>query len=750
VPTISDVARRSGVSPVTVSRVINNAAHVKPTTRAAVERAIAELSYVPNVVARSLRSRRTRTLGLLLPDITNPFWTTVARGVEDSAHSHGYSVFLCNTDENPAKQQQYLDAVLSQRVDGVIIAPYDSDARNMSRLQEQNIPVVVVDRAVHDWDTDTVVTDSVSGAVALVRHLIELGHTRIAVLSGPPATSTASERVAGYCLALGEAGIPVDPRLIRRGEFRAASGEHMVGPLLDGDVHPTAIFAANNTLAQGALEALGKRGLRVPEDVALVCFDDFSDFSAFFPFMTVVAQPAYEMGSNAAQLLFSRLQSETALPPRCVVLPARLVRRYSCGRHLMRTDGRQELCLPMPRDAHVDGVLVMPLSDEERHAALADLGLADLATPGGARHARDGVRRPPEYDKPDATRLLRVLRHQPADRVPHLDIWVTSRSVYEYVLGRELRYPMQSVRLEGQPVTPEDHVEFAVRLGMDAVACNFTWRPNNVFARASDGSEHYVTGSVRTWAHLDNLEPPPALADQLDTLERYLRAAQGSGVGVFANFTSFFDSAMRAVGIIEALYLFYDDRPFLEALMDTLLAHQERVVRAVCDRFAAELAFVMVNDEIAHNVGLMIRPDMFEQMFTHRMERLIAPAKEHGKLTALSTRGRMDKVLPILERIGFDAVHPVEPECNDLAELKTEWRSRMALVGGVPLSLLAYGSWETIEETVRRTCASLAPGGGYVLGASGPITEGVPPQNVWAMVQATHKYGSYATLGSEV
>ena len=147
-PTISDVARRAGVSPVTVSRVINCASHVNPTTRAAVERAIAEMGYVPNVVARGLRSRHTRTLGLLLPDITNPFWTTVARGVEDSAQSRGYSVFLCNTDESPAKQRQYLNVVLSQRVEGVILAPHDADARSLAPLQEQNVPAVVVDRHI--------------------------------------------------------------------------------------------------------------------------------------------------------------------------------------------------------------------------------------------------------------------------------------------------------------------------------------------------------------------------------------------------------------------------------------------------------------------------------------------------------------------------------------------------------------------------------------------------------------------------
>jgi LacI family transcriptional regulator, galactose operon repressor len=740
VPTISDVARRAGVSPVTVSRVINRAAHVKPTTRAAVERAITELGYVPNVAARSLRSKHTGTLGLLLPDITNPFWTTIARGVEDSAQGRGYAVFLCNTDENPAKQRSYLAVVLSQRVEGVIIAPYDSDARSLAPLPEQNIPAVLVDRRVEGWDTDTVATDSVSGARALVRHLIELGHRRIAVLSGPQATSTAEERVAGYCVALTEAGIPVDARLIRRGEFRAASGEHMASRALDEQPRPDAIFAVNNTLAQGALTALEKRGLRVPEDIALVCFDDFGDTSSFFPFLTIVAQPAYDIGTNAAQLLFSRLDSPVRLPARHIVLPARLIKRHSCGRHLKQT-GQPRLHLPMPRDAQMHGILIKPLSAEERQALYERIGVTDLSAPAGAK-------RPPDYERPDVTRLLKVLQHQEADRVPHLELWITSRSVYEYVLGRELGYPIQTTRPEGQPVTPEDHVEFAAQVGMDAVACNFTWRPNNVFGRASDGSEHYVTGAVRRWADLDNLEPPPSMADQLNTLERYLRAAQGTGVGVFANFTSFFDSAMRAVGVIEALYLFYDDRPFLEALMDALLDHQERVMRAVCDRFAPELAFVMINDEIAHSVGLMIRPDMFEEMFPHRMQRLIAPAKEHGKLTTFHTRGKMDKVLPILHGIGFDVVHPVEPECNILSELKNQWRGQMAFAGGVPLSLLAYGNWEKIEETVKDYCARLAPGGGYVLGSSGAIAEGIPPQNVWAMVQAAHKYGSYEALGS--
>ncbi len=737
VPTIADVARRAGVSPVTVSRVLNGTARVHPTTRDAVERVIAELGYVPNGVARGLRSRRTSTLGLIVPDIGNPLWTAVARGVEDAARSHGYAVFLGNTDENPTRQAQYLQTMLGQRVAGLIIVPCEADARDFIPLQEQGIPVVTVERVFHSWDTDAVTTDVVAGARALVHHLAALGRTRIAVLSGPVTLSSADDCVAGYCLARQELGLPIEPKMIRRGECRTVSGAYMTNQLLDEGVQFDAILAVNSALALGALEALQRHGLRVPDDVALVCFDDLGMLSVSLPFMTVIAQPGYEMGSNAAQLLFSRLHSTQFLPPRRVVLPTRLIVRYSCGFHLKHAKEQPCLSPPILHASMTQGVLIKPLGDAERHAGYAYLDGAGMGLSGQAP-------RPADYDKPNIERLLRILRHEEADRVPHLNLWVTSRAVYEYVLGRSLRDAQPTRTPDLPPGSPEDHVEFAARLGMDAVACNFIWQPNNLFARSSDGSMCYVGGSLRSWSDLDKLEPPPVLADQLDILERYLRAAQGTGVGIVASFSSFFDCAMRAVGTIEALYLFYDDRPFLEALMNILLEHQQRVMRAVCDRFAEDLAFVLVKDEIAHNVGLMIRPDMFEEMFVPRMRQLIAPAKEHGKPVGLYTRGRMEKVLPILERIGFDIVLPMEPECNDLVHLKHQWRGRMAFIGGIPLSLLTYGSWEKIEETVQEACTQLAPGGGYVLGASGPIAEGVPPQNVWVMAQAAHKYGRYA------
>ncbi len=218
---------------------------------------------------------------------------------------------------------------------------------------------------------------------------------------------------------------------------------------------------------------------------------------------------------------------------------------------------------------------------------------------------------------------------------------------------------------------------------------------------------------------------------------------------VLANFTSFFDSAMLAVGISDSFYLFHDNRPFLEKLMDILLNRQEQVIRAVCDRFAHDLAFILVNDDIAHNAGPLIHPDMFMEIFPQRMKQLIAPAKEHGKLAAIHTDGKIDSLLPILHNIGFDIIHPVQPECNDIFAVREQWIGKMALIGNIPTSLLAYGSKEEIVERVKEHCTKLAPGGGYILGSSTSIEEGIPPENFVAMIQAVHKYGRYKSLGNK-
>lgn len=355
-----------------------------------------------------------------------------------------------------------------------------------------------------------------------------------------------------------------------------------------------------------------------------------------------------------------------------------------------------------------------------------------------------------DYERSDIRRLMAALHHQEADRLPHLELWVTSQEVYEHILERKLEYKIGDAAEGGQSIEPEDDVEFARRIGQDAVVCNISWRPNNVFHLAEDGTRHYVDGTIKTQADLAGLEPPDALEEQLAHLERYLQAARGTGVGVIPNLTSFFDSAMLAIGVTDSLYMFYDNRPLVEKLMDILLEHQEQVMQAICERYAGEIALVMVNDDIGYNSGLLINPKMFLEIFPWRMQRLIAPAKAAGKLVLMHTDGKMEKILPILKQVGIDVNHPVEPESNDIFEVKRKWAGEMALIGNLHTPLLAYGSRPEIERKVQEYCAGLAPGGGYVLGSSTSIMAGIPPENFVTMIEAAHKYGCYGRLGHNI
>jgi LacI family transcriptional regulator len=332
--TIREVARRAAVAPITVSRVINDSGNVNEATRARVRQAIEELHYVPNSLARSLRSRQSHTIALIVSDITNPFWTTVARGVEDTAAENDYRTILCNTDENPAKEANYLNLLVERRVDGVIIAPTTRDKKQLAVLKQLQVPCVLIDRRVEGFKVDSVYGDSRTGARLLIDHLIDLGHRRIALINGPDTISSAQDRAAGYRESLEAHQITVEESLILCGDFKQASGYRLVKQALACDPRPTAIFAANNFIAVGAWQALHEAGLRVPEDVALVCIDDVPFLSAIDPFLTVAAQPAYEMGEAAARLLVERLTIHRTGKAREVVLPPQLIIRRSCGQRI--------------------------------------------------------------------------------------------------------------------------------------------------------------------------------------------------------------------------------------------------------------------------------------------------------------------------------------------------------------------------------------------------------------------------------
>ncbi len=330
-PTIRDVAKRAGVAPITVSRVVNNSGYVRADTRTKVEAAIAELQYVPNSLARSLRHKRTKTIALVLTDITNPFWTTVARGVEDTAGEQGFNMFLCNTDESDSKQTNYLNVLLEKRVDGFLLVPAHSTAEPIELIQKQGAAVVVLDRRIPEAQVDVVRGDSEMGAYQLTRLLIDQGHKRIAVLTGPHDVSTSDDRVAGYRRALAEAGLDTAPELIHYGTFNQAAGHSMMSQVLKRMPWPTAILAANNFIAIGAFRALRDVGLRVPDDMSLVAFDDLPSALVIDPFLTVAAQSAYHMGQKATQLLLARLTGAEPAEHQEIVLPTEIIVRRSSG-----------------------------------------------------------------------------------------------------------------------------------------------------------------------------------------------------------------------------------------------------------------------------------------------------------------------------------------------------------------------------------------------------------------------------------
>jgi LacI family transcriptional regulator len=339
--TIRDVARRAGVSTMTVSRVINSSGYTSQEARARVERAVVELGYVPNALARHLRSKRTRTVALVLSDLTNPFFTTIARGVEDVAAAHDFAVMFCNTDESESEEIEYLRMLIQRQIDGVLLVPASNSGTSVRLLRSHRVPVVVVDRRIQSPLVDEVRSDSETGAYQLVRHLIDLGHRRIAMLTGRRNISTSADRVGGYQRALNEAGIVFDDRLVLYEGFGVDGGVSMARQLLDLSPQPTALFAANNFIAFGAIRALREAGKHVPDDMSLVAFDDLPEDWLVDPFLTVVNQRAYEMGRSAAELMLERLAGAGRPRRRSIILPVDfLVRRSSAP---PRTDSHLRL-----------------------------------------------------------------------------------------------------------------------------------------------------------------------------------------------------------------------------------------------------------------------------------------------------------------------------------------------------------------------------------------------------------------------
>ena len=325
--TIREVAESAGVSYATVSHVINNTRWVSQETRERVLAAMDALNYRPNALARSLRQGKTNTIGLILPDSANPFFAEISRSIEDEAFKRGYSVFLCNTELDTERELFYVDVLSNKQVDGIIFVAAGDQADSLDFLLRRKMPVVMIDRNVPNVELDAVLTDNQHGGFLATRHLLELGHTRIACIAGPSSITPSAERIIGYRKALKAAGIPYDERLVMCGDYHSQSGMDITHALLKLNPRPTAIFALNDLMAIGALRAAAEAGCSVPKDLAVVGYDDLEIAHFTNPPLTTIAQPKKEIGAQAVRLLVDRISQKSTPPSRLVLAPELIVRR---------------------------------------------------------------------------------------------------------------------------------------------------------------------------------------------------------------------------------------------------------------------------------------------------------------------------------------------------------------------------------------------------------------------------------------
>jgi len=304
--TMKDIAKHAGVSPITVSRVVNSSGYVGQDTREKVEAAIRELNYIPNLVASSLRSSQSDLIALVLPDITNSFWTSIARGAEDEAWEHGYGVFICNTDNDVAKEASYIERLLRRRVEGLLLVPtpdIESEIQ-LRRLRSHALKFVVVHRRLQDFPAEVIRSDGESAARALTNALVKAGRGRIGFVGLPFTDTSSADRLQGYRAALCTAGIEFDPALVRQGDADHGSGGYqMVSELLGGDNRPDGILLANSRLALGGLRAIDEANLRFPADIGVAAFHDISTMDHYAPRLIRAVQPGYRMGQLATRRL---------------------------------------------------------------------------------------------------------------------------------------------------------------------------------------------------------------------------------------------------------------------------------------------------------------------------------------------------------------------------------------------------------------------------------------------------------------
>ena len=332
---LKDIARIAGVSTATVSRVINRSGPVSAKTARKVLRVIEESGYVPDTIAKSLRMGQTKTVGFVVPDISNPFFPEVLNGAEAVCADWGYTIILGNTNEDVACEAKVVRSLRQQRADGLLMILVDESGGTLRQAlagADADLPIVFIDRHIEGFLYDSVIIDNEAGTSQATRYLLELGHTKIAIIHGPTTTTPGVGRLRGYEHAMQAAGLPVNPEYVLLGDFRTESGYRLAKQLMCMSDPPTAIIGGNNLMTMGIFRCLKDMDVPVPDQVSLIGFDDFQLAGYLSPPLTVVDRPMSDMGRLAADLLFSRIEKRDVGPVRRVVLPTALEVRGSCRR----------------------------------------------------------------------------------------------------------------------------------------------------------------------------------------------------------------------------------------------------------------------------------------------------------------------------------------------------------------------------------------------------------------------------------
>jgi len=329
---LKDVAKEAGVSVGVVSRVLNNSGYFSEETKSKVLKAVKKLNYKPDAIARSLKTKQTKAIGVIISDVVTFFFTTLVRGIEDVASQNGHSVILCDTDENAVKEREYLLALYERNVDGLIISPTPGNQSYLKKLARGGIPLVLVDRKIRGLRIPTVVVDNEAGAYEAINYLINLGHRRIGIITGLKGVTTTEERLAGYKRALKEHHLSLELELIKEGDDRIDKARESTQDFLKMKNPPTALFASSEPMISGALQVLKEKEIKIPEEISLVGFDDPAWASFTEPPLTTVRQPSYSMGVLACQALLKEIKKNphTKIREKNVILKPELIIRKSC------------------------------------------------------------------------------------------------------------------------------------------------------------------------------------------------------------------------------------------------------------------------------------------------------------------------------------------------------------------------------------------------------------------------------------